>query len=102
MRPLCAALKVIRIGDTTTTPTKKSRPKLCRSVPTGSIGLFVLRGLTVITGCLGLFWCAAVLPRAEVSSYFQDFEPRLLLFENFDRAALMRILANPAGRELSP
>jgi hypothetical protein len=71
-------------------------------VPTGSIGLFVLRGLTVITGCLGLFWCAAVLPRAEVSSYFQDFEPRLLLFENFDRAALMRILANPAGRELSP
>ena len=66
-----------------------------------SFGSFVLRGSTVIIGCLGLAWGIFVLPQSELADEFRDIEDRLLRFETFRPASFARTLASQNSQELS-
>jgi len=66
-----------------------------------SLVLFILRGSTLIVGCLGLAWGAFVLPRSELADDFRDTEDRLLHFETFSPPSLTRIMHSGNSQDLS-
>lgn len=67
-----------------------------------SLGLFVLRGCSLVIGCLGLAWGIFVLPQSVFSDSFRDIEDRLLSFETFRPAALARTIDNQDSQSLDP
>jgi hypothetical protein len=69
--------------------------------PRLSFRRFALRGLTLLAGCLGLFWGIANVARGEVSDGFWDAEARLLRFETFSRSASIAMLEGAAAQDLS-
>jgi hypothetical protein len=68
---------------------------------TNSLAQFILRGTTVIVGCLGLAWGAFVLPRSELADDFRDIEDRLLHFETFSQPSLTRTIDSGNSQDLS-
>jgi hypothetical protein len=66
-----------------------------------SLGSFVLRGSTLIIGCLGLAWGIFVLPQSEFADEFRDIEDRLLHFERFRPASFAQTIASHDFQELS-
>jgi hypothetical protein len=61
-----------------------------------------LRGLTLVIGCLGLFWGISNIARGETSDDFSDIEARLLRFETFSRTWSIATLASASAQEVSP
>jgi len=66
-----------------------------------SLGSFVLRGSTLIIGCLGLAWGILVLPQSEFADEFHDIQDRLLQFETFTPASFVQTIAGAASEKLS-
>jgi hypothetical protein len=65
------------------------------------LGSFVLRGLSLAIGCLGLAWGIFVLPQSEFADNFRDIEDRLLHFETFRRTTLTRTMESEGQQDLS-
>jgi hypothetical protein len=61
-----------------------------------------LRSLTLVVGCLGLFWGVSNVARGEASDDFWDIEARLLRFEAFSRMSSIAMLENAVRQDLSP
>ncbi len=70
------------------------------AAPKHSLGLFVLRGLTFLIGCLGLAWGIFVLPQSEAAEDFRDAGSHLLRFETFGPAIFTRTLESQAAQHL--
>src|SRR6266481_5273259 len=66
-----------------------------------SLGSFVLRGSTLIIGCLGLAWGILVLPQSEFADEFRDIEDRLLRLETFRPASFARTIDSRDSLDLS-
>ena len=64
--------------------------------------LALLRGLTVVAGCVGFFWGITHIARGEASDSLWDMEARLLQFETFSRTTSIATLESAAAQDLSP
>ena len=60
------------------------------------------RILTLLAGCVGLFWGISNIGRAEVSDGFWYAEGHLLQFETFSHAATKAMLESTSTQDLSP
>ena len=70
--------------------------------PTIGLRPFLLRLLTLLVGCTGLFWGVSNIARADVSDGFRYAEGRLLQFETFSPAASKAMLKSVSAQDLSP
>jgi hypothetical protein len=63
--------------------------------------MLTLRVLTIVIGCLGVFWGIGNVVQGEASDDFRDTEARLLRFEGFSRVSTVATLNSETARTLS-
>jgi hypothetical protein len=83
---------------------KSSPSKLLLLIATPTIGLrpLLLRCLTLLVGCVGLFWGVSTIAGAELSDGFWYAEGHLLRFETFSHTASKVMLEGASAQDLSP